>query len=191
MVTKLTGGGFAMRRFFVFAAIMAVTAFGCAEKKAVVPMQQDVQPQTRAEEKKAPEKITEQQMAKVESADIASKMDEVRGMFGNIQFDYDKYIIREDAKPILKSVADYLLKNTAHKVLIEGHCDERGTSEYNLGLGDRRAKSAQDYLVSLGIPSSRIETISYGKEKPLCTEQTEPCWAKNRRDQFVILKAKK
>ena len=180
-----------MRRLFVLAAIMVMAAFGCAEKKAVAPVQQEVQPPAKAEEKKAPEKITEQQMAKVESTDIASKMDEIRGMFENIHFDYDKYVIRDDAKPVLKSVSDYLLKNSAHKALIEGHCDERGTSEYNLGLGDRRAKSAKDYLVSLGIPSARIETISYGKEKPLCNESTEECWAKNRRDQFVILKGKK
>jgi peptidoglycan-associated lipoprotein len=88
-------------------------------------------------------------------------------------------------------VADYLTKNRAYKILIEGHCDDRGTSEYNLALGDKRAKSAKDFLLSLGVPSSRADVISYGKEKALCSERTEECWAKNRRAHFVILKGKK
>ena len=79
-------------------------------------------------------------------------------------------------------------ENMPAKILIEGHCDDRGTNEYNLALGDRRAKSVRDYLVALGIASNRIETISYGEEEPLCTDQTEECWAKNRRAHFIILK---
>jgi hypothetical protein len=74
------------------------------------------------------------------------------------------------------------------KGLFEGHCDERGTNEYNLALGDRRAKAARDYLIALGIAANRIEMLSYGEEKPLCTEETDECWAKNRRAHFVILK---
>ena len=183
-----------MKKFLVLAAILGFVAFGCAERKAVVPTQpQEMQqPQTKAPEEstKAKEKITEQERAKVESKDIPSKFEEISGMFKDIYFDYDKYDVREDAKQTLKAVADHLRKNTAQKVLIEGHCDERGTSEYNLGLGDKRAKSAKDFLVSLGVPSSRIETISYGKEKPVCSEHTEDCWAKNRRGHFVILKGK-
>ncbi len=83
-----------------------------------------------------------------------------------------------------------LSPNPKTKVVVEGNCDERGTSEYNLALGDRRANAAKSYLVSLGIPSRRIKTISYGKEKPLCTESTEECWSKNRRDHFVLTEAK-
>jgi peptidoglycan-associated lipoprotein len=185
-----------MKRFIVLAAIIGLAAFGCGEKKGVTPppQSQEMQPQQpRAmteESKKAPERITEQQMAKVESKEIPSKMEEISGMFKDILFDYDKYDIREEGKQTLKAVADYLRKNTSQKVLIEGHCDDRGTSEYNLGLGDKRAKSAKDYVVSLGVPSSRIDTISYGKEKPACSEHTEECWAKNRRDHFVVLKGK-
>ncbi len=183
-----------MRRFLVLAVILGFAAFGCAERKAVVPAQpQEMQPsqaQTFEESRKAQEKITEQQMAKVESKDIRSKFDEISGMFKDIYFDYDKYDVREDARPTLKAVADHLRKNTAQKVLIEGHCDNRGTSEYNLGLGDKRAKSVKDFLVSLGVPSSRIDTISYGKEKAVCGEHTEDCWAKNRRGHFVILKGR-
>ena len=72
--------------------------------------------------------------------------------------------------------------------MVEGHCDERGTNEYNLALGDRRSRAVRDYLVALGIGSNRIETISYGEEKPVCAEKTEECWAKNRRAHFVVLR---
>lgn len=183
-----------MKRILFLAVILTLVALGCAEKKVVKPSEM---PQTGTTEEMgkegeaSKEKVTEQQMAKVESKEVPSKVEEVSGMFPDIRFDYDKYDLREDAKPVLKSLADYLIKNPSAKVLIEGHCDERGTSEYNLGLGDKRAKAAKDYLLSLGVPSSRISAISYGKEKPHCTEHAEQCWAKNRRDQFVILKEKK
>jgi len=85
-------------------------------------------------------------------------------------------------------VSGHMTKDSSAILSIEGHCDERGTNEYNLALGDRRAKAVKDYLVSLGVPSSRIETISYGEEKPLCSAQNEDCWAKNRRAHFVLLK---
>jgi peptidoglycan-associated lipoprotein len=182
-----------MKRSIVLAALTGLIAFGCAEQKAVTPPPQSMEMQQRTgaeQSRKAPEKVTEQEMARVESREIPSKMEEISGIFKDILFDYDKYDIREEAKQTLKTVADYLRKNASHKVLIEGHCDERGTSEYNLALGDKRSKSAKDYLVSLGVPSSRIDTISYGKEKPVCSEHTEGCWAKNRRDHFVVLKGK-
>ncbi|HAM50127.1 MAG TPA: peptidoglycan-associated lipoprotein Pal [Nitrospiraceae bacterium] len=169
--------------------IMGIILTACAQRKAVAPETTVQQPQKEAgQSKKAPEKITEEQVAKVESKEVPAKGKEVEGMFDDIHFDFDKYDIKDQAKTILKSVADYLIKNATLKLLIEGHCDERGTSEYNLGLGDRRAKATKDYLISLGVPSSRIDTISYGKEKPLCTEHTEDCWAKNRRAHFVLIK---
>jgi peptidoglycan-associated lipoprotein len=181
-----------MKRLFAAAAIiLAFMLFGCA-KKQVTPPPEVQQPSAMGQPgKEGPEKITEQQTAKVETKEVPSKMEEISGLFQDIHFDFDKYDIREDAKPILKKIADYLIKNNKQSILIEGHCDERGTSEYNLGLGDRRARAAKDYLVSLGVPSSRIEMISYGKEKPICTEHNEECWAKNRRDQFVVMKEKK
>lgn len=183
-----------MKQFLVLAAVLGLVAFGCAERKAVVPTPpQETQQSPSATPEgsaKAQEKITEQQMAKVESTDVSSKFQEVSGVFKDIYFDYDKYEVREDAKQVLKTVADHLRKNTAQKVLVEGHCDDRGTSEYNLGLGDKRAKSAKDFLVSMGVPSSRVDTISYGKEKPVCSEHADSCWAKNRRGHFVLLKGK-
>jgi len=104
-----------------------------------------------------------------------------------IHFDYDKYFIREDAKPILETEAAWLKKFATVKVLIEGHCDERGTEEYNLALGERRAKSTFDYLSSLGISPERMKTISYGKSQPLAVGHDETSWQQNRRAQFTII----
>jgi peptidoglycan-associated lipoprotein len=102
-----------------------------------------------------------------------------------IFFAFDKSDIRPDDAKTLAANAAYLKANPNQLLLIEGHCDERGTSEYNLALGERRAKAAQNYLVSNGVEASRITTISYGKERPSCTERNEACWAKNRNDTFL------
>ncbi len=102
-----------------------------------------------------------------------------------IHFDFDKYNIKPDDAKILDANAAWLKSNAANLVLIEGHCDERGTAEYNLALGERRAKSTMNYLVAQGVQASRITIISYGKERPLCTEHTEACWARNRRAAFL------
>jgi peptidoglycan-associated lipoprotein len=100
-------------------------------------------------------------------------------------FDTDKSDIRDDARAALNKAADFLRNYPQVKVTIEGHCDERGSTEYNLGLGDRRAAAVKQYLVSLGISADRISTVSYGKEKPFCSEHTEDCWQQNRRGHFV------
>jgi peptidoglycan-associated lipoprotein len=104
-----------------------------------------------------------------------------------IHFDYDKYFIREDAKPVLEADAAWLKKFKTAKILIEGHCDERGTEDYNLALGDKRAKATFDYLVSLGISAERMKTISYGKSQPLDLGHDETAWQKNRRAQFLVI----
>jgi peptidoglycan-associated lipoprotein len=102
-----------------------------------------------------------------------------------IFFAFDKADIRPDDAQTLTASAAYLKANPNQLVLIEGHCDERGTSEYNLALGERRAKAAMTFLVSNGVEASRITTISYGKERPVCTEKNEACWSKNRNDTFL------
>ena len=102
-----------------------------------------------------------------------------------IHFDFDKYNIRPGDAKILDANAAWLKSNAGNLVLIEGHCDDRGTAEYNLALGERRAKSTMNYLVAQGVQANRITIISYGKERPVCTEQTEACWAKNRRANFL------
>jgi peptidoglycan-associated lipoprotein len=104
-----------------------------------------------------------------------------------IHFDYDKYFIREDAKPVLERDAAWMKKFRTVKILVEGHCDERGTEEYNLALGEKRAKSAMDYLTSLGVSADRMKILSYGKSQPLVTGHDEATWQKNRRAQFIII----
>ena len=103
-----------------------------------------------------------------------------------IYFDFDKYVIKPEGRDALKRNADWLQQNPSAKVVVEGNCDERGTNEYNMALGQRRADAAAKYLVDLGVAKDRIGTVSYGEEKPICTEKTESCWSKNRRDDFVV-----
>lgn len=104
----------------------------------------------------------------------------------DIRFDFDRYDIRPEDARILDGNAAWLKSNGNMLVLIEGHCDERGTNEYNLALGERRAKAAMNYLVSQGVQASRITIISYGEERPVCTEKNDTCWAKNRRAHFLV-----
>jgi peptidoglycan-associated lipoprotein len=104
----------------------------------------------------------------------------------HIYFEFDKSTLLEEAKLTLKQKAAWLMAHPNVSIIVEGHCDERGTSEYNMALGDRRARSARDYLVDLGIDSRRMTTISYGEEKPIALGHNEAAWAKNRRAEFVI-----
>jgi peptidoglycan-associated lipoprotein len=105
-----------------------------------------------------------------------------------INFDFDKYQIREDMKPILQANANWLLKFSTVQVLIEGHCDERGTIEYNIALGEKRAEAAKNYLASLGVNAAKIKIVSYGKSKPLVQGVDEASYFQNRRAEFVITK---
>ena len=100
-------------------------------------------------------------------------------------FDTDKADIRADAREALSHTAEFLKAHPSWKATIEGHCDERGSTEYNLGLGDRRANAVKQYLVSLGVSAGNLTTVSFGKEKPVCAEHGEPCWQQNRRGHFV------
>ena len=102
-----------------------------------------------------------------------------------IHFDFDKSNIKSEFEPALKSNAAWMQSNSGSKVTIEGHCDERGSVEYNIALGDRRANSAKGYMKNLGVAADRMSTISYGKERPVCTQSNESCWWQNRRAEFV------
>ncbi len=104
-----------------------------------------------------------------------------------VYFDFDKAFIEAGASDTMKANADWLKAHPQIKVRIEGNCDERGTIEYNQTLGQRRAASAKKYLIDMGIPGQRISLISYGKEKASCTDHTESCWQKNRKDDFAIV----
>jgi len=104
----------------------------------------------------------------------------------DVFFDLDKSDVRDDGRALLQKDADYLKRWNSVAVTIEGHCDSRGSSEYNLGLGSRRSDAVKSYLVNLGIPASRITVVSKGKEQPFCNEENESCWQQNRRGHFVI-----
>jgi peptidoglycan-associated lipoprotein len=116
------------------------------------------------------------------SAEDIDKM----GLLAEVFFDFDKSDIRDSERAALQKDADTLKRFDFLRVTVEGHCDERGTVEYNLALGERRARAAYDYLVSLGVPADRLKTVSYGKEVPVCTESNEACWQRNRRAHFTV-----
>jgi len=109
------------------------------------------------------------------------------GPLQDVHFDYDRYDLRSEDRSILQQNSNWLKENPSAKVEIEGHCDSRGTVEYNLALGAKRAKAVKDYLVSLGTAADRMSTISYGEELPLCHEENEACWSRNRRAHSVVL----
>ena len=171
---------------------IALIMTGCP-KKTVVKEEPSIKKEeaTKAEaERKAKETKAKEEF---EKSMVAKKTPGIEGevfessLLKDIHFDFDKYDIRPADAAILKGNADLLKKYHNVKVQIEGHCDERGTVEYNLALGERRANNTKRYLVSLGIASNRISTISYGKERPLDPGHNEEAWAKNRRAHIVVL----
>jgi peptidoglycan-associated lipoprotein len=105
---------------------------------------------------------------------------------GDAFFDLDSQAIRDDAKPVLQKNADWIKRYASTKVMVEGHADSRGSAEYNLALGERRATAVRDYLVNLGVATDRVQIVSKGKEAPVCTQEAESCWQQNRRGHFVI-----
>jgi peptidoglycan-associated lipoprotein len=109
-----------------------------------------------------------------------------RGYLKDAFFDYDKAELRPDARQSLSTDAVWLKKYSTARILVEGHCDERGTDEYNLALGDRRASAVREYLATLGVGPSRVQTVSYGKERPFCNQETEACWQENRRGHMLL-----
>jgi peptidoglycan-associated lipoprotein len=111
---------------------------------------------------------------------------EAKGLLGDIYFDYDESNLRDDAKGRLAKNAEFMRSRPEFSFTVEGHCDERGTNEYNIALGQRRAATAVEYIGSLGINASRFKTISYGEERPFCSESSVACWQSNRRARFVI-----
>ncbi len=128
------------------------------------------------------------------NAATRARIDELLAKIEDAYFDYDKATIRPDAVKALEAdsteLRDILAQYPDYKLTIQGHCDERGSAEYNLALGDRRAVAAKDYLVEVGIPGDQLSVISYGKERPVCTEQTEDCWQRNRRIHIVAMMQK-
>jgi peptidoglycan-associated lipoprotein len=175
----------------ILVALVAVAAWPACGKKKVAPPPPAAPvmpeapppapaPPPRAE---APVQVDEYARLKAMSAEELDKM----GLLGDVHFDFDKADIREAERAVLSKNADVLKKyDFIRQVTVEGHCDERGTVEYNLALGERRAKAAVDYLVSLGVAADRLKTVSYGKEVPVCTQSNEECWQQNRRAHPAI-----
>jgi peptidoglycan-associated lipoprotein len=149
--------------------------------------------QARKEQEKRDQEKREQEKRELEKSLVAKKSPGIEGevfessLLKDIRFDFDRYDIRNEDTAILKDNAALMMKYPNMKIQIEGHCDERGTSEYNLALGERRANSAKKYLISRGIAEGRISTISYGEEKPVDPGHDDEAWVKNRRAHFVIL----
>jgi peptidoglycan-associated lipoprotein len=195
-----------MRKHWTISAlILALTLLvifsvsSCAKKKiSSEPATTTAEEETRrrAEEEARQNELARQKALKEEDLSDESRSGNLadqrtasaKSRFENqdIYFEFDSIRLAPDAQEILTQKADWLRANPAATVTIEGHCDNRGTNEYNLALGEGRAQSAKAFLVDLGIDSSRLNTISYGEERPLDNAQTEEAWSKNRRDHFVI-----
>jgi len=195
------------KSFSIFILILCLGLFlvGCP-KKTVVKEQPSVQKSEEARRLEAEREAKERELARIKEEEakkarggefekslVAKKESGIEGevfeskLLKDIHFDFDKFDIRPGNAVILKENAEILKKYLKVKIQIEGHCDERGTNEYNLALGERRANSTKNYLVSLGISPDRISTISYGEEKPLDPGHNEEAWGKNRRAHTVIL----
>jgi len=191
----------------VLVLVLLVFAMGCAKKYGVAykpeppvkPEQEKTEEMKEAKPEKAPKevevveekvtpKVVEEALQLVKESPAVLERKEVPFELKDVLFDYDKYDIRADAKEVLDSTMAWFIKNKPLNIVIEGHCDERGTNEYNLALGEKRANAVKNYLIANGVVPARISTISYGEEKPLCSEQNEECWQRNRRAHFVATK---
>lgn len=183
-----------MKALILVLCSVAVILWGCAPKQAYVPVTEragavESQPERPAPaETKKHEGITEEELMRreAERQKALAQAERERSVLRDIYFDYDSYAIRPDALPVLNNLGDWLLANKGVRLVVEGHCDERGTIEYNLALGQRRADAVKDYLVRAGAEEGRIKTISYGKEVPVDPGHTEEAYARNRRAHFRI-----
>jgi peptidoglycan-associated lipoprotein len=170
----------AQKRALPFIILLSLVVLaGCGGSKVqTLPVQEPEQTEVREPEPVAPPEPQPETRAVVEESPA------VPFVLQNIYFDFDKYDLTSQALQTLADNARVLKAYPEARIVIEGHCDERGTVEYNLALGDKRAKAAKDYLVSLGVDASQVSTISYGKEQPVDSGHSETAWARNRRAEF-------
>ena len=185
-------GTFSWKWAVLALSVAALVAVGCAKKQTVKSEgAQGLGGPAPAAVGEAPVKETPpapppaDQLASAAQAGVAVT-EEKLSQFDDVRFDFDKSEVKEDGRKTCQVVADYLKKNPKAKLQIEGHCDERGTAEYNMALGERRATAVMTYLVSLGVSKAALSTVSFGKEKPLDPGHDEEAWAKNRRAHFVL-----
>jgi peptidoglycan-associated lipoprotein len=169
--------------------VLAVSfTISCKPKtKPTPPPPPQAQEQPQVEKVEAP--VVQEPQLSEEELFLQKSLDQINREkpLGTVYFDYDRAVVRDDARATLDGNASWMKKFRTVKVLVEGHCDERGTEEYNLALGEKRAKAAQDYMLSLGIGSDRIKIISYGKSQPINPGHDEGAWQMNRRAQFLII----
>jgi peptidoglycan-associated lipoprotein len=177
MAAFLAAGGMACRKPAMAPAPAAPVA-APAPAAATTAAQSAPDQQAKADEAEAARKAAAMAEAEYQKAAAAALQD--------VHFAFDKSDIMESDKPVLVAIGDFMKAYPQANVFIDGNCDERGTVEYNLALGTRRAQAAMDYLVGLGVPAARLSTTSFGKEKPLCTESVESCWSRNRRAHFSL-----
>lgn len=181
-----------MSRLFVLLAIVSLLASGCAKKASTDEMEGTASPQAVEETQMQEETISgvdEQPIADEVAGDQEPAMmeaDELVRQLTRIHFEFDQYVLTKEAQDILYANAQILKAAPALKIVVEGHCDERGSDEYNLALGERRALATKNYLISLGVSGDQLGTISYGEEVPLDTSGTEDAWAMNRRAEFSL-----
>ncbi|HMI69485.1 MAG TPA: peptidoglycan-associated lipoprotein Pal [Solirubrobacteraceae bacterium] len=183
------------RRLIACAAIVAAIFVGCAKRPALIGASAPAPTGAAATQTVTGAEVAASPAAPAAPAPVAAAPEPVRpspkefvaiDALKPIYFDFDKYDIRPGDRRILDANAQWLKEHANQLVLIEGHCDERGTNEYNLGLGDRRARATMNYLVGQGVQANRFTIVSYGEERPVCTEKNESCWQKNRRAAFLV-----
>jgi len=182
-------GTFSWKWAVLALCVAALVSVGCAKKQTVKSEGTQAPPTAAPAEapvKEAPVPGAAAPAMPPAAAPGVAVTEEQRSQFDDVRFDFDKSDLKEDGRKTCQVVADYLRKNPKAKLQIEGHCDERGTAEYNLALGERRATAVMTYLVSLGVPKAALSTVSFGKEKPLDPGHNEDAWAKNRRAHFVL-----
>jgi peptidoglycan-associated lipoprotein len=181
-----------MKKFLIYAlAVVLIFSFAvsCKKKPKEVPPPPPPQQQEQPVVEKVEAPVVQEPQLTEEEMFLQKSLDQINREkpLGTIYFDYDRALVRDDARAVLDGNAAWLKKFRTAKILVEGHCDERGTEEYNLALGEKRAKSAQDYLLSMGIASDRIKIISYGKSQPINPGHDDAAWQMNRRAQFVVI----
>ncbi|NJB67364.1 peptidoglycan-associated lipoprotein [Desulfobaculum xiamenense] len=166
----------------VMMALVLALGTGCAKKQ----MSAEPAPATDQSANAGSLDASEQALAEANQKAMVAAEKEITQ--NRIYFDFDKFDLRADSKEVLKAKAELLKKYPTWKLLVEGHCDERGTEEYNLALGERRARAAYEFLVVLGVPSSSLKVVSFGEERPADAGHNETAWSMNRRDEFKIFK---
>lgn len=176
------------RRLAILLCLAIVLTAGCAKKKTPAAPA-DAAPPQQAEPTMQPTPPEPQPQLDPLAGDLASVNEYLRqqGLLGSVYFDFDSAELSAASREQLAKNARFLQEHPELVVAVEGHCDERGTGDYNLALGDRRANAVKSYLSTLGVEGSSLQTISYGEERPECQTSTESCWSRNRRAQFVVV----